>query len=262
MNVDIHNHILWGLDDGAQSPEETLALARDAVQNGITHVIATPHHMDGKYENPASSIMQRVDEANRLLTEHEVPLTILPGMELHLYGEIVQDFRAAKQTLLTLNHTQSYVLLELPYDHVPAYTERLLFDLQMDGYIPVIAHPERNHAIRERPSTLYRMVERGVLAQITAASVAGKFSDKYQEISRKLIEHNLIHFIASDAHNVTRRGFALKAAYEWIDHKLGQQYTRFFQENACRLISGRDIAAPSPLPFERKKKRKKFLGLF
>ncbi|GEN36012.1 MULTISPECIES: tyrosine-protein phosphatase [Aneurinibacillus] len=262
MNVDIHNHILWGLDDGAQTPEDTLALAKDAVQNGITHVIATPHHRDGKYDNPASVILQRVDEANRLLEDNKIPLTILPGMELHLYGEIVQDFQAAHQTLITLNQTQLYVLIELPYDHVPAYTQRLLFDLQVEGYVPIIAHPERNHDIRERPSILHRMVEKGALAQLTAASVAGEFSSKYQGISRKLIEHNLIHFIASDAHNIARRGFALKAAYEWIDRKLGGQYTDFFKENARLLVSGQDIAVPAPRPFDRKKKRQKFLGLF
>jgi protein-tyrosine phosphatase len=262
MNVDIHNHILWGLDDGAQNPEDTLALAEDAVQNEITHVIATPHHKDGKYENPASFILQRVDEANQLLQDHHVPLTILPGMELHLYGEIIRDFQAAEQTLLTLNQTGTYVLIELPYDHVPAYTQRLLFDLQVEGYVPIIAHPERNHEIRERPSILYRMIEKGALAQLTAASIAGEFSSKYQAISRKLIEHELIHFIASDAHNVTRRGFALKAAYEWIDRKLGQQYTQSFRENARLLVSGQDIAVPSPLPFDKSKKRKKFLGLF
>lgn len=261
MNVDIHSHILWGLDDGAQSPEDTLALARDAVQNGITHVIATPHHKDGKYENPASVILQRVDEANHLLAKHSVDLLILPGMELHLYGDIVADFRAAERTLLTLNETECYVLLEFPYDHVPAYAQQLLFDLQVQGYVPIIAHPERNHEIRERPSLLYRMVEKGALAQITAASIAGTFSEKYQAISRRLIEHHLIHFIASDAHNIARRGFALRAAYEWMAEKMGPQYPSFFQENARRLVCGQDIVVPVPRPFE-KKKRKKFLGIF
>ncbi|MFT9849097.1 tyrosine-protein phosphatase [Aneurinibacillus sp. REN35] len=262
MNVDIHNHILWGLDDGAKSPEDTIALARDAVHNGITHVIATPHHKDSQYENPASVILQRVEEANHLLTERGIDLTILPGMELHLYGDIVADFRAAERTLLTLNETECYVLLEFPYDHVPAYAQQLLFDLQVEGYVPIIAHPERNHDIRERPSILYRMVEKGALAQLTAASVAGEFSAKYRTISRRFIEHDLIHFIASDAHNVTRRGFALQAAYDWIDEEIGPEYTRFFQENARRLVSGQDIAAPVPRSFEKKKKRKKFLGIF
>ncbi|AMA71669.1 MULTISPECIES: tyrosine-protein phosphatase [Aneurinibacillus] len=262
MNVDIHNHILWGLDDGAQCPEDTLALAKDAVQNGITHVIATPHHKDGKYENPAPLILQKTDEANRLLKEHVIPLTIFPGMELHLYGDILRDFRAAERTLLTMNETQLYVLIELPCDHVPAYTYRLLFDMQVEGYLPIIAHPERNQEICERPIILHRMVEEGAFAQLTAASVIGQFGSRLQNISRKLIEHDLIHFIASDAHHVTKRGFALQAAYEWINRNIGEQYTHFFRENACLVLAGKDIIAPPPRSFEPKKKRKKFFGLF
>ncbi|WP_047150950.1 tyrosine-protein phosphatase [Aneurinibacillus tyrosinisolvens] len=257
--VDIHSHILWGLDDGAQQPEDTLDMARAAVADGITHIVATPHHKDGKYHNPAASIRERVAEANVLLAEHQIPLTVLPGMELHLYGEVIEDFHAAEQTILTLNDAQQFILLELPHDHVPCYTQQLLFDIQVEGYVPIIAHPERNREIREHPNTLYRMIEKGALSQLTAASVAGQFSADLQKISLDLVKHNLVHFIACDAHNITRRGFALQAAYNWVEKNLGVSYVQSYQENARKIVSGHEIYVPEP---KRVEKRKKFLGLF
>jgi protein-tyrosine phosphatase len=260
MVLDIHSHILWGLDDGAQTIEDTLQMAKAAVADGITHIVATPHHHDGKYFNEASVVLERVHEANDLMKQHGIPLCILPGMEIRLYGEIIEDFRAVEKKLLTLNEAQRYVLIELPHDHVPKYTSTLLFDLQVEGYIPVIAHPERNHQIREHPGLLYRFIEKGNLAQVTAASVAGQFGAELQKFSFKLMKHNLIHFVACDAHNTGRRGFTLQAAYDVITKEFGKQYTDFYKQNAKDAVEGRDIYVEEPVSFEKRKKR--FFGLF
>src|SRR5690606_14964693 len=115
---------------------------RVAVKSGITHVIATPHHYDGTYMNLAPVIHSRVNEANILLKEKKINLTILPGMELHLNGDIASDLETVDSTILPLGGKTHYLLIELPYDHVPRYTETLFFDIQLKGFIPIIAHPE------------------------------------------------------------------------------------------------------------------------
>lgn len=256
--VDIHSHILWGLDDGAHNPEETLEMARVGVENGITHVIATPHHYNGTYSNPASVVYARIEEANELLRENHIPLVILPGMEIYLNGEIGNDLDVVEQTLVPLGGNSNYLLIEFPYNHVPRYTERLFFDIQLKGFVPIIAHPERNIGIRDNPNILYELIKKGALSQVTAASVAGFFGDTLQKLSLKLIKNNLVHFIASDAHNVKRRGFVLREAHETIDKKLESSYTDYFLENAQSLIENRSIHTLEP----HKPVRKKIFGLF
>lgn len=256
--VDIHSHILWGIDDGAKEPADTMKMAKVAAKSGITHVIATPHHYDGTYMNPASAVHSRVKEANDLLNEKKINLTILPGMEIHLHGDIAKDLESVESTLVPLAGNSHYVLIELPYDHVPRYTETLFFDIQLKGFIPIIAHPERNVEIRDNINLLYDLVNKGALSQVTAASIAGLFGDTLQKLSIKLIKNNLVHFIASDAHNTRKRGFALREAYQWIDKNLGESYTDMFMDNAEALTNHKPMMIPDPI----KPARKKIFGLF
>lgn len=255
--VDIHNHILWGIDDGAKNPQDTLDMAKVAVASGITHVIATPHHYDGTYMNPASIVHSKVNEANDLLRKKKIDLVILPGMELHLNGEIGKDLDAVDKTLIPLGGASPYLLIELPYDHVPRYTEKMFFDIQLKGFIPIIAHPERNIEIRDNPNLLYELVKRGALSQVTAASIAGLFGDTLQKLAIKLIKNNLVHFIASDAHNIKKRGFSLREAYQWIDKNLDEDYTDYFMDNAAAFVEKQKVYIPDPKPI-----RKKIFGLF
>ena len=129
-----------------------------------------------------------------------------PGQEIRLYGELKRDLERGR--LLSLAGTK-YLLIELPYHHVPRYAEKLLFDLQLNGYIPIIAHPERNLELMENPDLLYRLVKNGACAQLTCSSLAGRFGRSVKRLARRFLEANLIHFIASDAHNLTTRSFFL-----------------------------------------------------
>jgi protein-tyrosine phosphatase len=253
--IDLHSHILYGLDDGAKTIEDTLAMARQAVADGISVIVATPHHHDGAYDNPPDVIEQRIQEVAEALGENQIPLSVLPGMEIHAYGEIVGDLKEGK--LVTYNHQNHYILLELPHDHVPRYIEQLIFDLQVAGIVPVIAHPERNRQISEHPNLLYGLIKQGALSQLTAASVAGKFGKKLQKTCFELIDHNLCHVIATDAHNTGSRGFILSQAYEEMKQRLGQEYVLLFHEHARYLIQGREVLAEPPEKF-----KKKIFGIF
>ncbi len=236
--------------------EDSINMAKAAVADGITTIIATPHHQNGRYINEKSSIIERIQELNGQLTQHNIPLTILPGQEPRIYGELVEDYQ--KGDILTLNNGGKYVMMELPSSQVPKYAEQLLFDVQLQGLNPIIVHPERNAQIMEQPDILYNFVKKGALTQVTASSLTGLFGKKIQKFSGQLIESNLTHFIASDAHNINGRTFKLSEAYDLIENQYGVDMVYFFTENAEYLVKGQMVDRMEP----EKVKRKKFLGIF
>lgn len=254
--IDIHCHILPGIDDGAADFTESLLMAQKAQEEGIKKIIATPHHQNGKYNNFKEDIIQKASELNDYLKSEQVKLEILPGQETRIYGEMVEDFD--KGEILTLANISSYVFIELPSGHVPRYTEQLLFDLQMKGLTPVIVHPERNSELIEQPDKLYKMVKNGAATQITAASFVGYFGKKIQKFTADLIEANLTHFLASDAHNTTNRTFKMEEALETVKQQYGTDLLFMLLDNAEAIVEGQDIFREIP---ERVKK-KKFFGLF
>jgi protein-tyrosine phosphatase len=156
--------------------------------------------------------------------------------------------------ILPVNHTP-YILVEFPSNHVPRYTERLFYDLQVNGLIPVIVHPERNQEIMEHPELLYQLVKKGAMTQITAGSVCGDFGKKIKNFSLQLVDANLTHFIATDAHNTTNRTFKMREAYGIIERKYGNELLYYFEENAALLIEGLTVYKEDP---ERIKKKKIF----
>lgn len=248
--IDLHCHILPGVDDGAQSLSDSLNMARKAADQGIHTIVATPHHMNNRYENPKHYIIDRVKELNSILIEEKINVKILPGQEVRLHGEILEGYKTGE--ILPVNHTP-YVLVEFPTNHVPRYTEKLFYDLQMNGLIPVIVHPERNQEIIERSDILYQLVKKGAMTQITAASISGDFGKKIKNFSLQLVEANLTHFIASDAHNVTNRSFKMGEAYDTIEKKYGIEMVYYFEENAATLIEGEHVYKEDPEPIKRKK---------
>lgn len=253
--IDIHCHILHGLDDGAQNLIDSLEMAKAAVNNGIHKVVATPHHKTSRYNNPKSAIVEKVNELNELLQENQVPLEVLLGQEVRIFGDFVEDYK--NEQILTVN-LQNYVLIEFPSNHVPSYTERLFYDIQMKGLIPVIVHPERNSQIMEQPDKLYNLIEKGALSQVTASSVTGDLGKKIQKFSFRLIDSNLTHFVATDAHNITSRPFNLAEAYSIIEKEFGIDYVDLFIENAEDMTAGKMIYRDDP----ERIKRKRLLGIF
>ncbi|MGM7721727.1 tyrosine-protein phosphatase [Metabacillus sp. Hm71] len=253
--IDIHSHILPGVDDGAQTVEDAISMAKLAVEEGITKIIATPHHQNGKYINKKQNIIERVSEFNMILQQENISLEVLPGQETRIYGELIEDF--VKGDILPLNNTK-YLFIELPSGHVPRYTEKLLYDVQLNGLTPVIVHPERNSEIIENPEILFNLVKKGSLTQITACSITGHFGKKIQRFSTQLIESHQTHFISSDAHNISSRSFRIKESISVLEKEFGSQIVYFFQENAELLLKGQTVYKPEPNQI----KRKKFLGIF
>jgi len=253
--IDIHSHILPGIDDGARSEEDSLHMAYQAVEQGIHTIIATPHHKNNTFENSRESILMHLDILNNLFQSHEIPLTLLPGQETRINGDFINDLQNGE--ILPLNQT-SYVFVELPFDHVPQYTESLIYDIQMHGYKPIIAHPERNQELREQPDKLYNLVRKGALTQVTTGSLLGDFGKDVGRFTREVIDHHLTHFIATDAHNTTSRPVNLWEAYDYIQDEIGADVYYMFLENAEFLVKNDIVQQNEPQRIQRKK----FFGLF
>ncbi|KIL49874.1 tyrosine-protein phosphatase [Jeotgalibacillus soli] len=246
--IDIHCHILPGVDDGPAHFENTLEMIYQAMEDGITDIIATPHHRNRHYVNPMDEVLQHVQKLNGLLKERELPVTIHPGQEVRLYGELLEDFRNGD--ILSLGGQHSYILIELPTSQVPAYTERIVYEMLVEGLLPIIAHPERNSAIVESPDKLFQLINQGATSQVTAASVAGDFGKKLQRFSFELLENSLAHFVASDAHDIKNRGFALNRAVQTLHSTYGNDFQ--VMENARCVLYGEQLSLRQPTPLQSK----------
>lgn len=254
--IDLHCHILPGIDDGASDMEESLAMARMAVANGISHILATPHHQARGWVNEKKEVERLVNKVQEAIDAEGIPLTLFPGQEVRLYGELIQDIKADK--IQFIDEEDQYLLIEFPSTSVPSYAERLFYELQTMAVTPIVVHPERNRAIQEEPDKLRTLVDKGALAQLTGGSYIGEYGKDAQKMSKKLIDANLVHYIASDAHNTKTRKFYLKESYEALEKDYGSAFVEKYQKRTKDLVNG-ELIFPEAT---KSVKKKRFFGLF
>lgn len=243
--LDIHSHILPAIDDGAQTDADTLRLLKKAVSEGISDIIATPHN-DPTYPTDKLTILEKVKHVNAMAHENDIPITVYPGQEVRIYPELLENL---DKHVMLLENT-SYILIEFPSDHVPMYAEKIFYDLQLKGIQPILVHPERNEDIIKNPNILYDFVNRGVLTQITAGSLVGKFGKQIKKLSIELVNHELIHFVASDAHKIGARDFNIQKARKLLVKKFGREYTDSLFKNADSIKTNTTIYSGYPEPFK------------
>lgn len=253
--IDLHCHILPGVDDGAENIEASIAMAEQAVCQGITHILCTPHHNNGKYTNPTSEVISLVASLQAELDKRNLPLTVLEGQEVRITGDLIEDIRNDKILFTDLEDT--YILIEFPTMEVPSYTEQVFFELLQMGKVPVIVHPERNAHFRKDPNNLIPFLEMGCLAQLTAPSYVGVFGKDIQKTAKVMVEHNLVQMVASDAHGVKKRSFFMKETYEQIAKDFGEDKVTKMQQVAKDLLNGDQVDYPGYIEVKKKK-----FGLF
>nr|HET6902795.1 CpsB/CapC family capsule biosynthesis tyrosine phosphatase [Ktedonobacteraceae bacterium] len=200
--IDTHLHILPGIDDGPETIQESLTLARSLVQEGIHSAIATPHSNDEYPRLPAAEIRARVYDMQQMLNFHGIPLRLFAGHEALIKAGLVEDIQAGR--LATLNGS-AYLLLELRNSTWLPETEQVIFELQAHGIIPIIAHPERYRTIQQDPARLAALLQQGAIAQLTASSLVGMQGNTTRRCAETLLKKGLIHCIGSDAHGLHRR---------------------------------------------------------
>lgn len=255
--VDLHCHLLPGIDDGSKSMEISLRMAHEATENGVTHALLTPHHMNGHYINHKQDVIRRTKEFQKQINVHNIPLTVFPGQEVRINGQLLEALD--KDDILFADTAGKYMMLEFPDDDVPHYTNQMIFDLQQRGIIPIIVHPERNAKILANPTLIYQLLAKGCLSQITASSYVGTFGKKVENFSRQLIEAGQGYVFASDAHDLPGRKYEMRQAFEKMRHEFGQTIADRYQQNAQSIINGENIPLNN---LHMIKKKKRFFGLF
>lgn len=253
--IDLHCHILPGIDDGAQTIDDSVEMARMAVEQGITHILCTPHHNNGKYDNPAGKVISCVAALQEELLDREIPLTLFEGQEVRIGGELLEQIQ--NNDLLFVDLDNRYILIEFPTNEIPAYAESLFIKLLEADRVPIIVHPERNNKFIEDPNKLLPFLEMGVLTQLTAPSYVGVFGSKIKKIAQQMVSHNMVYMMASDAHNVGKRGFFMKKAYDAIAKEMGCDHVAAMQQMAKDVLNGDDVQRPEFQEVIRKK-----FGLF
>ena len=199
---DLHSHILPSIDDGADTREVALDMARAAVSQGVLSMACTPHILPGVYNNTGAQIRKAVAELQRHLDEAEVQLQLVAGADNHIAPDFVGGLRSGH--LLSLNDTR-YVLVEPPHHVAPPRLEDLFFDLLVADYIPILTHPERLTWIESRYDVMCRLSARGVWMQITCGSLCGRFGRRARYWAERMLAEGHVHILATDAHNLNKR---------------------------------------------------------
>jgi protein-tyrosine phosphatase len=257
--IDIHSHILPGLDDGAENFDDTLIMARAACSEGITTIIATPHHANGAYMNPASNVRRLVESVNARLIEAGVPVTIAAGQEIRVHDDLLDAW--SRDELLTLAGSR-YVLLEMPSSRIPRSMEEIVHELSVMGLTTVIAHPERNSEVVQHPERFEKLIELGACGQVTTHSLLGVFGKRIQQTSLSLLKQGSIHFVSSDAHHISRRGFRLDEAYSLIERTMGEQWSSYLRDNARRLLDNSPLGEQPASSAARGGQWRRLISLF
>ena len=203
--IDLHSHLLPGIDDGAPDLATALQLAQIAVNDGITHMVCTPHIHPGRYENTIKTIEQALVELQQGLIEQQINLTINAAAEVRFGMELMVAVKQQSIPFLGEWQGRPVLLLEFPHGEIPFGAERLTAWLLQQGIKPMIAHPERNKGLLRAPEKLKPFLEQGCLLQVTAGAVAGRFGEAVQELAYTLLKEGLVTILASDAHNIEHR---------------------------------------------------------
>ena len=241
--IDMHSHLLFGVDDGPVTIEDTLRIVEMAATEGITDMIATPHAFNPHYHVSRDEIESQIGLLEDTLLAAKVPVTLHAGQEVRLCNDLLEKL-AAKEVLTLAN--SRYLLLELPSQAVPAYTVNMIQSLLGEGYIPIIAHPERNRAIAEKPERLERLVRHGALSQITAGSVAGHFGKNIQKLSLQLLEANLVHTYGSDVHNMKTRPLLFNKGLDYMEKKKLHDIADILLDNNERILQNKPLFLLEP----------------
>lgn len=231
--IDIHLHILPGVDDGPETIEESVDLARALVKEGIHTAVATPHYNDEFPRRSAAEIRERVNEFQQVLTDQGILLHLFAGHEALIKPGLVEDILAGR--LATLNASR-YLLLELWNDTWLPETERVIFELRAFGITPILAHPERYRVFQRELKHLESLLRQGVLLQITANSLAGMQGRTAQRTAETLLKRGLVHCIASDSHGLHRRPPAIAHGLHQVVQVIGQVKTQQLIEDFPMMI--------------------------
>jgi len=214
--IDLHSHILAGIDDGARTLDDTLSIAQNAVENGVTHMMCTPHIHLGTFDNTQLTIKSAYLVACKALQNANVPLKLAMACEIRICPEIMSLFQQDELPYIGSWQGRSALLLELPHSHIPPGTENLIKWLLSKGIQPIIPHPERNRDILANYNKAKWLKQQGCLFQLTAGAFVNRFSESVFETAWQMLNDQMVDYVASDTHNTSKRPNDMKAAYHAV----------------------------------------------
>ena len=237
--IDIHTHLIPNVDDGADSIKETLRLARAAVEEGITHVVLTPHHNRYWVTNEKDKVLQLTKKVEQAIQEANIPLTVSPSQEIRMNEEFSEELFAGNY--LPLDKSGQYYLVEFSWSDFPSFARSYLQEMLDAGIVPVIAHPERQRPFLDDPNLLKELIEMGCISQVTASSIVGDYTEEIRQAAHYMMKENLIHVIASDAHDTIERPFNLIEAQNILEAEYGVEYKDYLVNNAKNIVNGQKV---------------------
>lgn len=249
--IDIHTHILPGIDDGAADIYDSIEMASLAYENGTTVIVATPHcNIPGEYDNYFGKEYQSVFQKTKEILQREIPgITLLAGMEVFTTEELPRLL--TEGMIFPINRTR-YVLMEFDFREDPDFADEMVRRVREVRAIPLIAHAERYEFVQDDPSLISRWKEEGCEIQINKGSFMGRFGKMAQRTAYELLDHNLVTAVASDAHSPIRRTTCMADAYDRLRREYSREYLDIlFEKNPEHICNGRRPVQFRRIPFEQ-----------
>jgi protein-tyrosine phosphatase len=242
--IDLHCHILPGLDDGSPDLDVSLAMARLAQQDGITDIVATPHLFRGVSQlTDLSLVAKKQKELQAALDREKIPLRVHCGVEIRFSHNLLDEIKKHRPNLVLAG--SSYMFIEFPFEYVYSGVKDVFFQAMSEGVVPIITHPERCSGFMNHPEILFELVEMGALAQMNAGSITGRYGSQIKETALLFLGLNCVHFLASDAHDTKSRPPILSGARKLAEAAIGEEAARSLVEDNPRAV-----LEDKPLPYQ------------
>ncbi len=233
--VDIHSHIIPGIDDGSKNMEMTLEMLKNAEKEGTKEIVATPHYLLEYGEATIIDVKNHVKEINAILESEKIDVKVYSGQEVYFTEKIIEDYMDGN--IGTLNDSR-YMLIEFPMEKFDENIFDILYELQVRNIVPIIAHPERYKFFIQKPAFINHFINQGYLFQVNAGSIEGKFGETVRKTADLFLKNHIYNFIGSDAHNIKNRNTGLKDAISLLNEGINKE---IFEDSSKKMLKNEKI---------------------
>lgn len=235
--VDLHSHVITGVDDGAKSEEMAIEMLKLAEASGTKKLICTPHYFRGRFIKTFAEVEEGLERLKKLAIENNIGLELYCGQEVYLTDYLLEDFNSGR--IATINGSR-YMLIEINMNEIPKRATDIIYELKLKGIVPIIAHPERYIPFIEKPELINDFIEEGCLFQLNAGSITGAFGKLVKKTAELFLENEIYSFLGSDGHFHDKRNTDIRKAIEIIE-KIDNSLIEYFRENGEAVILNNEV---------------------